>query len=67
MEVSQSAIVGQSESISTSIISSKPVSVLKARFKKHKQDTRYGGSKKSDLEIYLNVFIEDEADLDILR
>ena len=49
MEASQFTMVGQSESISTSIISSKPVSVLKAQFKKHKAETGYGGSKKSDL------------------
>ena len=47
-------MVGQFEFVSASTISSKPVSVLKAQFKKHKAETGYGGSKKSDLEIYLN-------------
>ena len=68
MEASQFAMVGQSESISTAIISSKPVSVLKAQFKKHKAETGYGGSKKSDLEIYLNeVILEEDGDLDLLK
>ena len=68
MEASQFAMVGKSESVSTFIISSKPVSVLKARFKKHKAKTGYGGSKKSNLEIYLNeAVLEEEGDLDLLR
>lgn len=68
VEASQSAPVGQFESVSASTISFKPVLVLKSRFKKHKVDTRYGGSKKSDLEIYLNESVlEEERDLDLLR
>ena len=57
VEASQFAIIGQFEFVSASTISSKPVSVLKARFKKHKTETRYGGSKKSNPEIYLNEAI----------
>ena len=42
--------------------------MLKARFKKYKADTRYSGSKKLDLEIYLNeAILEEEGDLDILK
>ena len=68
VEASQSAMVGQSKSVSASTISSKPVSVLKARFKKHKAETGYGGSKKSDLEIYFNgIVLEEEGDLNLLR
>ena len=42
--------------------------MLKARFKKHKAETGYGGSKKSDLEIYLNeAVLEEDGDLDLLK
>ena len=41
---------------------------LKARFKKHKQESRMGGNKKSELEIYLSeAVVEDEGAFDILR
>ena len=60
VEASQSSFIGQSESvsISASTISFKPMSVLKARFKKYKQDTGYGESKKSDHEIYIGFITQ---------
>ena len=50
---SQSPVVGQTGSIFASSISVKHVSVLKARFKKHKMECGYGGSKRKNFEIYL--------------
>ena len=68
VEASQFSMVGQSEFFSASTISFKPISLIKARFKKHKAETGYGGSKKSDLEIYLNeAVLEEDGDLDLLK
>ena len=42
--------------------------MLKARFKQHKLKCDSGGSKRSDLDIYLyKSVIEEERNLDILR
>ena len=45
-----------------------PVSLLKARFKKHKMELGIGGSSKTELEIYLSEStIEEEPSFNILR
>ena len=55
-------------SVSTSTISVKPVSVLKARFKQHQFVCGIGGSKKSDLDLYLTKsLLEEDGELDILK
>ena len=44
------------------------VSLLKARFKKHKMELGIGGSSKTELEIYLSEsIIEEEGSFNILR
>ena len=44
------------------------MSLLKARFKKHKMNLGFGGSKKTDLDIYLSeTVIKDDGPFDILR
>ena len=44
------------------------MSLLKVRFKKHKMNLGFGGSKKTDLDIYLSkTVIEDDGPFDILR
>ena len=44
------------------------LSVLKAKFKKHKLESGLGGSKQSELEMYLSeAVIEDDGSCDVLR
>ena len=44
------------------------MSLLKARFKKHKMNLGFGGSKNTDLDIYLSeTVIENDGPFDILR
>ena len=46
----------------------KSTSLLKARFKKHKQELGIGGSKQSEIDIYLSESVlEEEGTFDILR
>ena len=55
-----------SDSVSTTAGNS--ISLLKARFKKHKQQLGLGGSKKSEIEIYLSeTVLEEEGTFDLLR
>ena len=55
-------------SISASTTSVKPVSVSKARFKQHQFECGMGGSKKSDLDLYLTEsLLEEDRELDILK
>ncbi|XP_050214084.1 zinc finger BED domain-containing protein RICESLEEPER 2-like [Mercurialis annua] len=52
----------------SSVVSSQPMSMLKAKFKQQKFETGLVGSKKSELELYLNeAIVEEEGDFDILR
>ena len=46
---------------------SKPKSVLKAKYKQHKMETGLSSSKQYELEMYLNEAIVDEDGLDVLR
>ena len=43
------------------------MSVLKAKYKKHKLESGLGGCKQSELEMYLSETIVDEDGLDVLR
>ena len=54
-------------SVSASSISVKPVSVFKARFKQHQLECGIGGSKKSDLDLYLTESLLEDGELDILK
>ena len=48
--------------------SGKQLLVLKAKFKKHKLKSRFGGSKQSELEMYLSeAIIEDDGFFYVLR
>ena len=45
-----------------------PMNSMKARFKKHKMESGMGGSKRSEIDIYLSeATVEDERSFDILR
>ena len=44
------------------------MSILKAKIKKHKLENSLGGSKQSELEMYLSeAIIEDDGSCDVLR
>ena len=44
------------------------MSILKAKFKKHKLESGLGGSKQSELEMYLSEAVnEDDGSCDVLR
>ena len=61
-----SLLVDSSQYMSDSNV--KPVSMLKAKFKRHKMETGSGGSNRSKLKIYLNEeIVEEEANFNVLR
>ena len=64
---SQSGISSDvSEAASTD--TEKSMSLLQTKFKKHKMNIGFGGSKKTDLDLYLSeTVIEDDGPFDILR
>ena len=67
-EIIPYANFSQSQSIFASTNTKISSSVLKERFKKYKSDIGLGGSKKSDLDLYLSeLVIEEEGEFDILR
>ena len=47
--------------------SGKQLSILKAKFKKHKLESGLGGSKQSELKMYLSDVIEDDGSCDVLQ
>ena len=60
--ISSAAPLSQSESGASDFVCGKNVSVLKARFKKQKlEEGLGGGSKKSELDLYLNEAALEES------